>query len=214
MAPRKVKRPTKNKTTKTRRSISSKTKKIVPKTLKTKAKKYGVKLTVKRGDKRVAKTEKVLRHQIANKIKSKKSHKRKVTKTKTNKFGATNIHTNKTLTTKIKPSTKKRKGNGKKIHQMTPIQKARLKKMLKGIAVTGTIAGVTKAGQGTFSDIVKGVKKSNRDNGMKLTIDPRTRRISMVSDPRLAHRYKLTDTMYELLQKRKKINFGKTVGKW
>jgi adenylate kinase len=85
----------------------NKTRKTVPKTLKTKAKKYGVKLTVKRGDKRVAKTEKVLRRQLANKMKAKKVPKRKVAKRKApkrkvtkrkvakrkrkvSKFGATN----------------------------------------------------------------------------------------------------------------------------
>jgi hypothetical protein len=51
--------------------------KTVPKSLKNKAKKLGIKLTVKRGDKRVAKTEKVLRMQVEKKKKMVKSKKAK-----------------------------------------------------------------------------------------------------------------------------------------
>jgi len=49
------------------------TRKVVPKTLKTQAKKHGIKLTVKRGDKRVPKSATILRKQLKTKMKTKKS---------------------------------------------------------------------------------------------------------------------------------------------
>lgn len=63
-----------------------KTRKVVKKpskVLRTRAKKLGVRVTLKRGNKRVYKSEKVLKKQIKSAIKRKKKSKKKVTKRKT-----------------------------------------------------------------------------------------------------------------------------------
>lgn len=72
----------KRKTVKRKRKVVRKT---VPKSLKNEAKKLGIKLTVKRGDKRIAKSEKVLRAQVRKQkaMKAKKSVKKVVKRRKT-----------------------------------------------------------------------------------------------------------------------------------
>ena len=74
-----VKKPTKKPTKKVSKGPS--------KTLKTQAKRYGIKLTLKRADKRVYKTEKVLRQQIKTK-KAKMVKKPKSAKKSNNNYGS------------------------------------------------------------------------------------------------------------------------------
>jgi len=78
---RKPKRKVTKRKRKVKRKSVTKKRKTVPKSLKNQAKKHGIKLTVKRGDKRVAKTEKILRAQVMRKMKAKKA--KKVVKRKT-----------------------------------------------------------------------------------------------------------------------------------
>ena len=72
----------KRKVVKRKRKVVRK-RKTVPKSLKTQAKKLGVKLTVKRGNKRVAKSEKVLRGQVMRRKAMKAKKAKKVVKRKT-----------------------------------------------------------------------------------------------------------------------------------